>query len=71
MTDAAVPDFSDRFEAADTMVRIRPIRPDDREREAAFVRALSPASRYFRFHSAMRSSPATNSAPPGLASTSP
>jgi acetyltransferase len=54
MTDAAVPDFSDRFEVAGTQVRIRPIRPDDREREAAFVRTLSPASRYFRFHSALR-----------------
>jgi acetyltransferase len=28
--------------------------PDDRGREAAFVRGLSRESRYFRFHSAMR-----------------
>jgi acetyltransferase len=30
-------------------VTIRPIRPDDREIEQAFVQGLSPESRYFRF----------------------
>lgn len=30
-------------------VRIRPIRPEDREIEQAFVQGLSPKSRYFRF----------------------
>jgi acetyltransferase len=34
-----------------TPVTIRPIRPDDAEREQAFVRSLSPESRYFRFMS--------------------
>jgi len=31
------------------IVRIRPIRPADREIEQAFVQGLSPESRYFRF----------------------
>jgi acetyltransferase len=55
MADSAnVPDFHDEYHAGDVLVRIRPIRPDDRQREAEFVRRLSPASRYFRFHSALR-----------------
>lgn len=33
---------------------LRPIRPEDAEMEQAFVRRLSPASRYFRFMGAMR-----------------
>lgn len=33
-------------------VTIRPIRPDDAEREQAFIRGLSSESRYFRFISA-------------------
>jgi acetyltransferase len=49
-----VPDFSEAFEVDGRTVRIRPIQPEDREREAAFVRGLSRESRYFRFHSAMR-----------------
>jgi acetyltransferase len=49
-----VPDFDDQFEAGGVTVRIRPIRAEDREREAEFVRNLSPSSRYFRFHSALR-----------------
>lgn len=32
-----------------TVVLIRPLRPDDREREEDFVRALSPDARRFRF----------------------
>lgn len=51
---AAVPDFRDDFEVDGVRVRIRPIRPEDRQREADFVRGLSPGSRYFRFHSALR-----------------
>lgn len=51
---AATPDFHDEFVAGGVTVRIRPIRPEDREREADFVRSLSPASRYFRFHSTLR-----------------
>jgi acetyltransferase len=34
--------------------RIRPIRPDDLERERAFIAAMSPRSRYQRFLHAMR-----------------
>ena len=33
---------------------LRPIRPEDAEMEQAFVRRLSPASRYFRFMGALR-----------------
>lgn len=51
---ATTPDFHDEFLAGGVAVWIRPIRPEDREREAEFVRSLSPASRYFRFHSALR-----------------
>lgn len=47
-------DFSDCFVAGDTPVRIRLIRPDDRDREMAFVRGLSARSRYYRFHAALR-----------------
>jgi len=36
---------------------IRPIGPEDAEREQAFVRALSPQSRYFRFMSGLRELP--------------
>ncbi|MBX3706135.1 MAG: GNAT family N-acetyltransferase [Pseudomonadales bacterium] len=50
----ATPDYLSSFEADGHTVWIRPIRPDDREREAAFVRGLSRESRYFRFHSALR-----------------
>jgi acetyltransferase len=32
-----------------TLVTVRPIRPEDAAMEAAFVKALSPSSRYFRF----------------------
>lgn len=32
-----------------TVITVRPIRPEDARMEAAFVRALSPQSRYFRF----------------------
>jgi acetyltransferase len=37
---------------------IRPIGPEDAEREQAFVRDLSPQSRYFRFMSGLRELPA-------------
>jgi len=36
---------------------IRPIGPEDADREQAFVRALSPQSRYFRFMSGLRELP--------------
>ncbi|MFT0622933.1 N-acetyltransferase family protein [Ectopseudomonas guguanensis] len=35
-------------------VLIRPIRPEDREREAEFIRNLSPQSRHFRFLGAVK-----------------
>jgi acetyltransferase len=41
-----------------TEIVIRPIGPGDAEREQAFVRSLSPESRYFRFMSALRELPA-------------
>jgi len=37
-----------------TEILIRPIGPEDAEREQAFVRALSPESRYFRFMNTLR-----------------
>jgi acetyltransferase len=37
-----------------TRVTIRPIEPQDAEREQAFVRGLSPESRYFRFMNTLR-----------------
>lgn len=49
-----MPDFVDRWQVDGIDVRIRPIRPTDREQEARFVRSLSPESRYFRFHSTLR-----------------
>jgi acetyltransferase len=39
-------------------IAIRPIGPEDAEREQAFVRELSPESRYFRFMSTLRELPA-------------
>ncbi|HXX11568.1 MAG TPA: GNAT family N-acetyltransferase [Burkholderiales bacterium] len=41
----------------DSEIVIRPIGPEDAEREQAFVRALSPQSRYFRFMSGLRELP--------------
>ncbi|MCY1267269.1 hypothetical protein D9M68_194060 [compost metagenome] len=35
-------------------VLIRPLKPEDREREAEFIRNLSPEARHFRFLCAMR-----------------
>ena len=40
-----------------TDILIRPIGPEDAEREQAFVRGLSTESRYFRFMSALRELP--------------
>lgn len=48
------PDLRIEIERRGRRVTIRPITPDDREREAAFVRRLSPQSRYYRFHSSLR-----------------
>ena len=40
-----------------TGITIRPIGPQDTQREQAFVQALSPESRYFRFMSTLRELP--------------
>jgi acetyltransferase len=40
-----------------TDIVIRPIGPEDAEREQTFVRALSPESRYFRFMTTLRELP--------------
>jgi acetyltransferase len=40
-----------------TVITIRPIGPQDAQREQAFVRSLSPESRYFRFMSTLRELP--------------
>ena len=36
------------------VLRIRPLRPDDREREIAFINALSERSRYFRLFTPLK-----------------
>ena len=43
-----------RGASGNNTITLRPIRPEDAEMEQAFVRGLSPASRYFRFMGAMR-----------------
>lgn len=44
------PDYREELTLRDgTSVRLRPIRPDDKERLAAGLRQLSPQSRYLRF----------------------
>lgn len=49
------PTFRHEWTAGDgTRVTIRPIRPDDREIERAFVRGLSSNSKYFRFFSTIK-----------------
>jgi acetyltransferase len=40
--------------ASGPAVTVRPIRPEDAEMEQAFVRGLSPESRYFRFMDTLR-----------------
>lgn len=40
-----------------TQIVIRPIGPEDAQREQAFVQGLSPESRYFRFMSTLRELP--------------
>ncbi len=51
---ASAPDFNDRFDVDGTPVLIRTMQPQDRGREAAFVKGLSEQSRYYRFHSTLR-----------------
>ena len=47
------PDYRDQIVLAGMPVTIRTLQPEDRAIEEAFVRNLSPESRYFRFHSAL------------------
>lgn len=47
------PEYHDRISLAGAEIRVRTLRPEDRAIEEAFVRDLSPTSRYLRFHSAL------------------
>ncbi|MFZ5653214.1 MAG: GNAT family N-acetyltransferase [Pseudomonadota bacterium] len=47
------PEYRDRIRIAGTEITLRTLRPEDRAIEEAFVRGLSPTSRYLRFHSAL------------------
>jgi acetyltransferase len=48
------PDYTDFLDVGETRVTIRTMRPTDREIEDQFVRGLTPTSKYYRFHSALR-----------------
>jgi acetyltransferase len=48
------PDYRNTLDIAGTLVTIRTMQPSDRSIEQQFVRELSPLSRYYRFHSALR-----------------
>ena len=50
----SVPDYQDMLEVDGNPVTIRTMRPTDRDIEARFVAELSPTSRYYRFHSALK-----------------
>jgi acetyltransferase len=47
------PEYRDRIRIAGTEITVRTLHPEDRAIEEAFVRDLSPTSRYLRFHSAL------------------
>ncbi len=47
------PEYREQITLAGTPVTIRTLWPEDRAIEEAFVRELSPTSRYLRFHSAL------------------
>ena len=47
------PDYREQIAVAGTPVTIRTLWPEDRAIEEAFVRELSPTSRYLRFHNAL------------------
>jgi acetyltransferase len=51
---SAPPDYTDFLDVDGTRVTIRTMRPDDREIEDHFVRRLTPTSKYYRFHAALR-----------------
>jgi acetyltransferase len=48
------PDYTDFLDIDGTRVTIRTMRPQDREIEEQFVRQLTPTSKYYRFHAALR-----------------
>ena len=48
------PDYTDFIDVDDTRVTIRTMRPQDRDIEEQFVRRLTPTSKYYRFHAALR-----------------
>lgn len=48
------PDYKDSLEIDGKPVTIRTMQPSDRDIEQQFIRGLSPLSRYYRFHSALR-----------------
>jgi acetyltransferase len=53
--DVRTPPYPHEVELRDgTLVSIRPITPEDAQREQEFVRRLSPESRYFRFMNTIR-----------------
>lgn len=47
------PDYREQIALAGTPITIRTLWPEDRAIEEAFVRDLSPTSRYLRFHGAL------------------
>ncbi len=48
------PDHTDFLDIDGTRVTIRTMHPEDRGIEEQFVRRLTPASKYYRFHAALR-----------------
>jgi acetyltransferase len=48
------PEYTDFLDVDGTRVTIRTMRPSDREIEDQFVRRLTPVSKYYRFHAALR-----------------
>jgi len=48
------PDYKDMLDIDGRPVTIRTMQPADRDIEQQFIRELSPLSRYYRFHTALR-----------------
>ena len=48
------PDYKDILDIDGKPVTIRTMQPSDRDIEQQFIRELSPLSRYYRFHTALR-----------------
>ena len=48
------PDYTDFLDVEGTRITIRTMRPQDRDIEEQFVRRLTPTSKYYRFHAALR-----------------